>query len=60
MIQSYVVILSGSPTVPESEPFLLNLLISLKKTKNIHLPLLKCYLAITGLNSVFIAKAIAE
>ena len=42
----------------ESELFLLNLLISLKK-KIMTLTELVDYLAMTGLNSVFMAKAIA-
>ena len=31
-----------------------------EEDKNLHLPLSRCHLAITGLNSVFMAKAIAE
>ena len=56
---SYVVILSGSPTVAESELFLLNLLISLGKKLWLWQSWFADYLAMTGLNSVFMAKAIA-
>ena len=63
-VHAHVVILSGSPAEAESEAFLLNLLISLEAKKNQLSYLLpgndKYYLAMTGLNSVFMAKAIAE
>ena len=65
-MHAHVVILSGSPAEAESEAFLLNLLISLKTKKKLNqlsyfLPSNdKYYLAMTGLNSVFMAKAMAE
>ena len=65
-VHAHVVILSGSPAEAESEAFLLNLLISLKTKKKLNqlsyfLPSNdKYYLAMTGLNSVFMAKAMAE